>query len=249
MFAFLAALSPRTWLYVGGGALILYLGVHLYNAGITHERDKARADVVNEGAAELKKQRDDFQAAMNQALDRQHSAEVAATAAAAKVVILDTRTAAAQTAQTATDKTVAAMPDPQVFGDIVRRINRRRPEDAAAAFYPDELRVIDSTLADAPYDKEQLQTANDKVAALTDKSTADDAEVGALKDQNATALSYAQDLHEQYVLAYNAAQPHVSLFVRIITLGLKRPKKLNLTPPESMTPPGKPKADHGKPKA
>jgi hypothetical protein len=216
------------------GAAILFLAVHLYNLGIDHERVKARADVLNEGAAELKKQRDDYQTAMQTAQDREHAAQLAAQAASAKVVILDNRAAASQTQQATTAKIVAVLPDPQLFGDIVRRINRRRPEDAAPTFYPDELRVIDSDLADLPFVRDQLATADAKAGALVDKSASDDALAAALKDENAATLRYALDLHEQYAVAYNLAQPRVSLFVRIFTLGLKRPKKLTLTPPGAM---------------
>lgn len=234
LWVFLKAINPRTWIHVAMGAGILFLAYHLYSLGIEHERVKAKNEVLADGAAELKKQRDDYSAAMQTALDRQHAAEVAASAASAKVIVLDNRAAASQIQQGATAKTVAALPDPQLFSDIVRRINQRPTDDPATTLYPAELRTIDASLADLPFVRDQLAVANSKASALIDKSISDEALVAALKDENAATLRYAMALHEQYTLAYNLAQPRVPFIVRVFTLGLKHPKKLNLAPPDAM---------------
>ena len=106
--------------------------------------------------------------------------------------------------------------------------------DLVPTFYPTELREIDVRLAELPPVQDQMTDLSAKVDTLQLKSAAQDQNIAALKTERTALFLYASQLHDHYARAYALAQPHVSLFLRIITFGAKKQKKLNLPAPEAI---------------
>ena len=102
-----------------------------------------------------------------------------------------------------------------------------RRRTTAPTFYPVELREIDIRLAELPPLQDQLTDLSAKVDTLQQRSTAQDQDIGAIKTERAALLIYATQLYGHYEKAYSLAQPRQSLFVKIVTLGLRKPKQLN----------------------
>lgn len=236
---FLKSISPRTWLVIGLSIALVAGAVHFYRAGIEHERVVARAEMLEQGKTEAQKERDAFAARMSEAQSLASRAIAAEAAASARIVALDRQLSDARAREQQAAQQVAHVPDTGLAADIRGRL-ALHPGDPAPAFYPDELRAIDVNLAQAPAISEQLKTLEGQVAALNDRGKAQAQQIEACRQQTAALMQYAGELHRHYAEAYNAAQPHVSLFVKIITLGLKRERKLTLPPPDSLPVPAAP---------
>jgi hypothetical protein len=234
LWLFLKAINPRTWIIMGLVAAVGYGGVRLYDLGIAHERTAARAEILEADKADAQKERDQYQAAMEQAQKTEQSAIAAVQAANSRVAALDVRLANARQSQTAAVAQVSSLSDPQLFGDITKRIGKRAIGDLSPTFSIPELREIDVRLVQVPYLQDQLGDLSDKVDALQQKSSAQDQDIVALKTERATLFTYAAQLHEHYAKAYALAQPHVSLFVRIVSLGMKHTRPLNVPAPEAI---------------
>jgi hypothetical protein len=234
IWLFLKALSPRTWLIVGLVAVVTYGGVHLYHLGIEHEAVKAKNATLEADATEAKKERDAFEEQMKTAQATEASAIATIQAQNVRLSALDSRLASDRAHATAAVATVAALPDAQLFSNIAQRVGKRAPGDLAPTFYPAELREIDVRLSELPPLQDQLTDLSSKVDTLQMKSAAQDQNIAALKTERAALFVYASQLHEHYARAYALAQPHVSLFIRIVSFGTKRQKKLTLPAPEAI---------------
>ena len=151
-----------------------------------------------------------------------------------RLAALDSRIASDRQRVTTSIAQVSAIPDPQLFGDITQRLGKRPATDVLPTFYPAELREIDVRLAQLPPVQDQLTDLSTKVDTLQLKSVAQDQNVAALRMERTALYLYASQLHDHYARAYALAQPHVSLFVRIVSFGMKREKKLGLPAPEAI---------------
>lgn len=78
--------------------------------------------------------------------------------------------------------------------------------------------------------RKQIEDAQDQtIQALNQKAVV-------LEQQRDAAMKYGDEVTAHYVVAYAAAQKHHSRFVKIISFGLVRDKKLDLPPPASLNP-------------
>jgi chromosome segregation ATPase len=234
IWVFLKALSPRTWIIAGLVALVGYTGIRLYHLGIEHEAVKAKNATLETDKTEAQKERDAFEVQMKIAQATEASAVATIQAQNVRLAVLDSRLSADRAHATAALATVAALPDTALFGDITQRVGKRAQGDAASTFYPAELREIDVRLAELPPLQDQLTDLSSKVDTLQLRSSAQDENIAALKTERGALFLYASQLHDHYAKAYALAQPHVSLFVRIVSFGMKRPKKLTLPAPEAI---------------
>jgi hypothetical protein len=234
LWLFLKALSPRTWIIAGLIGVVGYTGFRLYHLGIEHEALKAQQATLEADKSEAQKERDAFEEQMKTAQATEASAIATIQAQNVRLSALDSRLASDRLRVTASLAQVAAIPDPQLFGDITQRLAKRQPTDAAPTFYPAELREIDVRLAQLPPVEAQMSDLSAKVDTLQLKSAAQDLNIAALKTERSALFLYASQLHDHYARAYALAQPHVSLFVRIVSFGMKRPKKLTLPAPEAI---------------
>lgn len=230
----LKAINPRTWLIVGLGVALGWAGLSLYRAGLTHAETKARVDILEGDKAQAQKEAAAYQAHMEAAEKIQQAAMATINAQNLRLTVLDSRLASDRKRVTESVAQVAAIPDTQLFGDITQRLARRVPSDTATTFYPSELREIDVRLAELSPLEDQVTDLGGKVDALQQRSAAQDQSIAALQQERAALFVYASQLHEHYAKAYALAQPHVSLFVRIVTLGLKKQKKLTLPAPAAI---------------
>jgi hypothetical protein len=234
IWLFLKALSPRTWIIVGLVAVVGYTGFRLYHLGIEHEVVKANNANLEADKTEALKERDAYQAHMDAAERNEQAALATIAAQNARLTALDSRLASDRQRSTAAVAKVATLSDPQLFGDVTQRLGVRAPTDRTALFSASELREIDVRLAELPPLQDQLADLGTKVDALELRSTAQGQNISALEAQRSALFIYASQLHEHYAKAYALAQPHVSLFVRIVTLGLKKQKKLTLPAPAAI---------------
>jgi hypothetical protein len=234
LWLFLKAMSPRTWIIAGLVALVGYTGVRLYHLGIEHEALKSQQATLEADKTEAQKERDAFEGQMKAAQATEASAIATIMAQNARLSALDSRLVADRQRVTTSVAQVAALPDPQLFGDITHRLGKRLATDLVPTFYPTELREIDVRLAELPPVQDQMTDLSAKVDTLQLKSAAQDQNIAALKTERTALFLYASQLHDHYARAYALAQPHVSLFIRIITFGAKRTKKLNLPAPEAI---------------
>lgn len=234
LWVFLKAINPRTWLIVGLCGVLCYGGWSAYRAGLTHAETKARADILEGDKANAQKEATAYQVRMDASEKITQAAMATIAAQNVRLTVLDSRLANDRKRVTESVAQVAAIPDAQLFGDITQRIARRVPTDTAATFYPSELREIDLRLAELSPLQDQVVDLGSKVEALQVRSTAQDQNIAALQSERAALFLYASQLHDHYAKAYALAQPRVGLFVRIVTLGLKRTKKINLPAPAAI---------------
>ena len=234
IWLFLKALSPRTWIIVGLVTVVGYTGFRLYHLGIEHEAVKAKNATLEADKTEAQKERDAFEEQMKTAQATEASAMATIQAQNVRLAALDTRIATDRQRVASSIAQVSALPDPQLFGDITQRLGKRPVTDVVPTFYPAELREIDVRLAQLPPVQDQLTDLSTKVDTLQLRSAAQDQNIAALKTERTALYLYASQLHDHYARAYALAQPRVSLFVRIVTFGMKRQKKLGLPAPEAI---------------
>ena len=234
IWLFLKALSPRTWIIVGLVAVVGYTGERLYHLGIEHEVVKAKNATLEEDKTEALKEREAYQARMDSAEKTEQAAMATIAAQNVRLSALDSRLAGDRQHVTAAVAGVATLSDPQLFGDVTQRLGVRAQADRSIAFSASELREMDVRLAQLPPLEDQLADLGTKVDALQLRSTAQGQNITALEGERTALFVYASQLHEHYAKAYALAQPHVSLFVRIVTLGLKKQKKLTLPAPAAI---------------
>jgi hypothetical protein len=234
LWVFLKAINPRTWLIAGLVAVLGWGGFHLYHLGIEHEAVIAKNAVLEDDKVQAQKESEAFRAAMLSAQQTEQSAMATINAQNTRLAALDSRLATDRQRLTTSIATVGALPDQQLVGDIAQRLGKRQATDNAATLYPVELREIDIRLAELPPLQDQLTDLSTKVDTLQQRSTAQDQDIGAIKTERAALLIYATQLYGHYEKAYSLAQPHQSLFVKIVTLGLRKPKQLNIPAPASI---------------
>jgi len=233
LWAFLKAINPRTWLIIGLGAALAYAGARLYSLGIDHERTKARAEVLEADQQQAKQERDAFEQKMHDAEQLAAAAVQAQQQAMQHIAVLDQRLATGNQAQASAAAQLTNLSDGQLLSDIRARLALHKG-DAAPALYADELRAIDSNLVELPFVQDRVSILFDKVTALEQKSAAQDKQIAAAASETAALTTYATQLHAHYRTAYNLAEPRVPLITKIFTLGLKKQKKLQIPPPDSI---------------
>jgi chromosome segregation ATPase len=234
LWVFLKAINPRTWLIVGLVAVVGWGGVHLYHLGAEHEAVKAKNAVLEGDKLEAQKEAEAFRTQMLAAEQTEQSAMATINAQNARLAALDSRLVTDRQRVTTSIATVGALPDQQLVGDIAQRLGKRQATDNSPTLYAVELREIDIRLAELPPLQDQLTDLSTKVDTLQQRSTAQDQDIGAIKTERAALLIYATQLYGHYEKAYSLAQPHQSLFVKIVTLGLRKPKQLNIPAPASI---------------
>jgi len=97
-----------------------------------------------------------------------------------------------------------------------------RKDDAIVTDYPLVLKQVDVLTATQTNQQDQINDLNDEVLKIV--------------NQRDVAITYGNTVTGYYVKAYNAAQKHHSMFVKILSFGLVRDKHLNLPDPETLKP-------------
>lgn len=124
---------------------------------------------------------------------------------------------------------VSTLPDAAVQGDLEAKLGGPLSQTAT-------LRKDDAIVTDYPLVEQQLTVQSSKVENLTSQVTTLNSVVTTVTLQRDTAIAYGNTVTGYYVKAYNAAQKHHSLFIKIITFGLVRDKHLDLPPPTTLKP-------------
>ena len=124
---------------------------------------------------------------------------------------------------------VAQLPDAQVQADLESKLGGKlsdtailRKDDAIVTDYPLVLKQVDVLTATQTNQQDQINDLNDEVLKIV--------------NQRDVAITYGNTVTGYYVKAYNAAQKHHSMFVKILSFGLVRDKHLNLPDPETLKP-------------
>jgi hypothetical protein len=195
---------------------------------------KAKNAVLEGDKLEAQKEAEAFRTQMLAAEQTEQSAMATINAQNTRLAALDSRLVTDRQRVTTSIATVGALPDQQLVGDIAQRLGKRPVTDTATTFYPVELREIDVRLAELPPLQDQLTDLSSKVDTLQQRSTAQDQDIAAIKTERAALLIYATQLYGHYEKAYSLAQPRQSLFIKIVTLGLRKPKQLNIPAPASI---------------
>lgn len=162
--------------------------------------------VVTSQAAVLQKLSDDA------AVSKQRESEYIATIASL----------ASQRQTTA--QQVAALPDNQIKTDLETKLGGAL--DAMAT-----LRKLDAVISDYPLLKSSNQALTSQLAEAHKQVDDGAGEIAALKKTNDALQQELNILKPAYIRAYDAAQKKHSLFLKIITFGLVRDRKLILPDP------------------
>lgn len=96
------------------------------------------------------------------------------------------------------------------------------------------LRKADQIITDYPLVLKQVDTLSSKVDDLMKSVGSVSAKADALTSQRDAAIQYGNEVTGYYVKAFNAAQKHHSLFIKIITFGLVHDKHMNLPDPVTL---------------
>lgn len=176
-------------------------------------------------SSQLQIDKTQFEATLKQYQATLDSAQKTIDASQASLAALDSQYHILLSSQAAIKQQVAALPAQQVQADLESKAKGSLTD-------PETLRKIDAIFSDYP-----IQVA--AVANLTQQVNDLGTEVTALTKQRDTAITFGNELEGYYVKAYNAAQPHHSWFIKIITLGLVHDRHLSLPAPETLKPLGK----------
>lgn len=121
-------------------------------------------------------------------------------------------------------QSVAALPDAKVQADLEAKLGGLLSQT-------ETLRKADSIVTDYPLVVKQSETLTAQVKDEHQKVDVLQTELTAVTKQRDAAITFSNEVMKNYVDAYNAAQKHHSLFVKIITLGLVHDKHLKLPNP------------------
>ena len=202
-----------------GVALLAGIGLSIYNKG----REAGRVDGARE---QLETDRKQYEQDRAQFLSQLQHYKEADDAAKAQVAQKDAQLSALRASRATVAQSIRVLPDEKVVGDILERLG----EAPAPTLSTQQLRKLDGILADS-------QNLQAQVAALEAKVAAQDQRIDAIEHQRDSAISAYNKLVPLYSKAYNASQKRHSLFVKIITFGLVRDRKLDLPSPASLEKP------------
>ena len=212
----LATLQAK--LIAGAVVVIVLAGIALsiYNKGKS-------AGYVEGQRAQLEIDRKQFEQDRAEFLEQLRKYEEKDEAAKVQIIQRDAEIAELRQRRTANRVAIDRLPDAAIVGDIQQRLG----VPSSPALSDAQLRRLDEILAD-------YQNLGQQVAALEAKSAEQDKRIDAIEHQRDAAIAAYEKLLPLYVKAYNASQKKHSLFVKIITLGLVRDRKLDLPDPVTL---------------
>lgn len=204
---------------IGAAVVVVILAgiaLGIYNKG------KAAGQI--EGArAQLETDRQQFEQDRQVFLAQLKKYQEADDAAKAQVAAKDAEIAGLRRSRAAAAQSIRNLPDEKIVADILERLG----EAPGATLSNPQLRRLDGILADS-------QNLEQQVAALEAKVAAQDQRIDAIEHQRDAAIASYNKLVPLYTKAYNAAQRKHSLFVKIITFGLVRDRKIDLPDPVTL---------------
>lgn len=193
----------------GAVALSLLLGASLY----IYNKGKAAGNADGQ-RAQLETDRQQFEQDRKQFLDQLAQYRAENDRLNQKLSAQDTAIQTIQTDRAAIRKAVSQLTPPQVNAEL-------------SAIDPKELLQM---VRDYPKLSDELKATQDKVSTL-------EAKVENEQKRADAAMEAYNKLLPLYVKAYGAAQKHHSKFVKIITLGLVRDRKIDLPDPVTLVHP------------
>lgn len=209
-------------LIAAGVVVIVLAGIafSIYNKG----KDVGRV----EGAADqLQSDRQQFEQDRKQFLDTLATYKAKDEAAQQLIHAQDSQLAMLRSARASARTAVDKLADAELGKDIHQKLGNPPTDDPLTAA---ELRRLDVTLTDYPNVVAQNELLNKKIDALGQR-------VDALEHQRDAAVEAYNKLVPLYAKAYNAAQKKHSKFVKIITFGLVKDRKIDLPAPVTLVPP------------
>lgn len=191
-------------------AVILSMGVHIYESGKAAGAQAQRISQLEDDKKQVlgALQQTNATLAQQGALLKQLSSQLADS---------QQRYSALATQKAVASQQVASLPAASVQGDLEKKAGGPLAD-------PETLRKIDDAYTQLPIVRGQLTELGNQVTLLDQKVTA-------TETQRDSAISAYNTLLPAYSRAYNAAQRHHGLFVKIITLGLVHDRKLELPDP------------------
>jgi hypothetical protein len=212
-------LSPLGRKLAGAAAVAVLLAgtvYYIYNKG------KA-AGYADGQRAQMEQDRVQFEQDRKVFLDELAKYKERDDAAKAEISQRDSELQSLRSNRTRIHGAVAAIPAPALVADIQSRMGSVVSGTLGEA----DLRRIDEALA-------AQQNLEAQVAALEAKSAQQDKRIDAIEHQRDSAITAYNNLVPLYSRAYNAAQKKHSMFVKIITFGLVRDRKLDLPEPATL---------------
>lgn len=226
------------YLMIGLAAIVLVLSLRAHWMHQGHEEGKQEA--ITQTADENEKTR---AAARQQATDAIKQADQALLAAQTRMNALSAQvTAQAQTIQVlaaqrqATAARVSTLADPEVHNFVIQTLALRKPGDLTGLGYTvAEEREIAFRVADDAQCKDQANKQADQIKTI---QTQVENLQGQMHDMNVkydALSSYTVTVEGDYTFLYNHWPRHSSVFLRVITFGLKgKPKKIPAPDPATL---------------
>lgn len=191
--------------------------LYIYNKGRENGRQDGQRD-------QLEQDRKSFEQDRKQFLDTLATYQAKDQAAQQQIQQQNATIAALASARVAARAAVDRLPDAQLGSDIHTKLGSPASD---APLTISELRRVDEILTD-------YGNLSQQVTALQAKSAEQDKRIDAIEHQRDAAIESYNKLVPLYTKAYNAAQKKHSLFVKIITFGLVRDRKIDLPAPATL---------------
>jgi len=205
-------------------ALVMGLCIALGAAVLMiYNRGKA-AGQIDGARAQLETDRQQYEQDRKIFLDTLAIYKAKDEAAQQLIASLDAQLGILRNARVASRAAVDKLADADLGKDIHQKLGNP-PTDVPLTI--SELRRVDEVLTDYPIVVAQNTVLEKKIDALGQR-------VDALEHQRDAAVEAYNKLVPLYAKAYNATQKKHSRFVKIITLGLVRDRKLNLPDPVTL---------------
>jgi chromosome segregation ATPase len=185
-------------------ALLIAAYFYIYNKGHEAGRVAGAREQLEQDRQQFESDRQEFLATLQKYQERDDAAKAVIQAKDSELLALRARRTEAKAA-------VDRLSDVQVASEV------------SASDQRELLRIA----ADYPLVLKQNDELGGKIAALEQR-------VAAIEGQRDAAVAAYDKLVPLYTKAYNAAQTHHSLFVKIISLGFVRDRKLDLPSPVSL---------------
>lgn len=133
------------------------------------------------------------------------------------------------TQRTQVSQQVAALPASQVQSDLEGKLGGPLSNS-------DILRKDDQIVSDYPLVLQQNTDLQKSVDTQNTEIATQQTEIANVEKQRDSAIAFNNVVIADYTKAYNAAQKHHSLFIKIITFGLVHDRHMNLPAPTTLKP-------------
>lgn len=210
--------------------------IFVLSAFLWYGAQREKAGYSSGSRAQVETDKQEFAIVQKQYQDALFKAQSTIDSSNAKIQALDSQiqTLQVQFAALATQRqqgqqAVNKLPDSAVQGDLETKLGGPLTD-------PVILRKDDQIVTDYPLVLKQVDILTNKVEDLDSKVTELGIKETAVEQQRDAAIQFGNQLVPLYVKAYNALQVHHSKFLKIISFGLVKDRKLDLPNPTTLKP-------------